>query len=129
MIFNEDEIKKIVLESVADSLALEVENIKESDKLINDLGMDSLDFLDIMFSLERAFKTKIRDDSFDRLLKPDKSEMALQQEFLAEEEIDKLSDFIPNIAGHYSEDKIPRKEIFTFITVETLIRMVISKLN
>lgn len=129
MNYSDEEIKNKVVESVANSLALEVDEINVADKLINDLGMDSLDFLDIMFSLEKSFETKIRDENFDRALKPDKSDAALENEFLSEVEIEKLSEFIPDLAKQSSEIKIPRKEIFSYITVETLIHMVRSKLN
>ena len=48
-----------VAETVADALGCDDEKVKPDSSLINDLGAESIDFLDIIFRLERAFKVKI----------------------------------------------------------------------
>src|SRR5499427_7265542 len=48
-----------VSEVIADALACEKEKVKPESSLIEDLGAESIDFLDIVFRLERAFKVKI----------------------------------------------------------------------
>ena len=48
-----------VAETMADALGCDVEKIVPNASLINDLGAESIDFLDIIFRLERAFKVKI----------------------------------------------------------------------
>jgi acyl carrier protein len=48
-----------VAETMADALGCEVEKVKPDASLIEDLGAESIDFLDIVFRLERAFKVKI----------------------------------------------------------------------
>lgn len=48
-----------VAETVADALGCEVEEVKLDSSLIDDLGAESIDFLDIVFRLERGFKVKI----------------------------------------------------------------------
>jgi acyl carrier protein len=48
-----------VAETMADALACDVEDVKPKTALISELGMESIDFLDIVFRLERAFKVKI----------------------------------------------------------------------
>src|SRR6266851_2783997 len=45
--------------TIADALACDAERVKLDASLINDLGAESIDFLDIVFRLERAFKVKI----------------------------------------------------------------------
>ena len=44
---------------MADALGCDVEQVKPDASLIDDLGGESIDFLDIVFRLERAFKVKI----------------------------------------------------------------------
>ena len=44
---------------MADALPCEIERVKLDSSLIDDLGAQSIDFLDIVFRLERAFKVKI----------------------------------------------------------------------
>ena len=48
-----------VAEIMADALGCDLEKVKPDSSLINDLGAESIDFLDIVFRLERGFKVKI----------------------------------------------------------------------
>jgi len=48
-----------VADTMADALGCDKEDVKLESSLINDLGAESIDFLDIVFRLERAFKVKI----------------------------------------------------------------------
>src|SRR5271154_4583116 len=48
-----------VAEIMADALGCDVEKVKPDSSLITDLGAESIDFLDIVFRLERGFKVKI----------------------------------------------------------------------
>jgi acyl carrier protein len=48
-----------VADIMADALACKLQKVKLNASLIDDLGSESIDFLDIVFRLERAFKVKI----------------------------------------------------------------------
>jgi len=48
-----------VAETVADAIGCEVEKVKLESSLIDDLGAESIDFVDILFRLQRLFKVKI----------------------------------------------------------------------
>ena len=48
-----------VAETMADALGCDVEDIKLDVSLIEGLDAESIDFLDMVFRLERAFKIKI----------------------------------------------------------------------
>jgi acyl carrier protein len=48
-----------IAEIIAAALPCEIERVKPEASLIDDLGAQSIDFLDIVFRLERAFKVKI----------------------------------------------------------------------
>ena len=48
-----------IAEIIAAALPCEIERVKLEASLIDDLGAQSIDFLDIVFRLERAFKVKI----------------------------------------------------------------------
>ena len=129
MNLNEQEIEKKIVDVLCGSLALPPGQINRDSRLITDLGMDSLDFLDIMFSLESAFKTKIKDREFDRILRPDKSEAVLQAEYLTDSEIERMSNILPELKEASQKKKIPRNSFFTFVTVDTLMKMVCLKLQ
>jgi acyl carrier protein len=48
-----------VAATMADALGCDLDKVKLEASLIDDLGAESIDFLDIVFRLERAFKVKI----------------------------------------------------------------------
>jgi len=48
-----------VAATVADALGCETDEVTPQASLIEDLNAESIDFLDIVFRLERAFKIKI----------------------------------------------------------------------
>ncbi len=129
MNLNDQEIENKIMDVLCSSLALVPDQITKNSRLISDLGMDSLDFLDIMFSLESEFKTKIKDREFDRVLRPDKSEAALAAEYLTDREIERLADILPELKQASLKEKVPRNAFFTFITVDTLVKMVSRKLH
>ena len=54
-----DAVYPTVAETVADALGVDVEDVKPNVSLIEDLDAESIDFLDMVFRLERAFKVKI----------------------------------------------------------------------
>jgi acyl carrier protein len=54
-----DKVFPTVAETVADALGCDVEDVKANASLIEDLDAESIDFLDIVFRLERGFKVKI----------------------------------------------------------------------
>ena len=58
----QDEINAVfpkVAETMADALGCDVEDIEPNVSLIEGLDAESIDFLDMVFRLERAFKIKI----------------------------------------------------------------------
>lgn len=65
MAVDTNQVFEKVKDCIAKALELEPEEIEIQSKLIADLGAESIDFLDIVFRLEKAFSIKIpRDDLF-----------------------------------------------------------------
>src|SRR6187551_3937409 len=54
-----DAVFPTVAETMADALGCDVEEVKLDVSLIEGLDAESIDFLDMVFRLERAFKIKI----------------------------------------------------------------------
>ncbi|MBI5534888.1 MAG: acyl carrier protein [Deltaproteobacteria bacterium] len=64
-----EEVLRGVAECLAAILEIDVETIKEQDRIIYDLKLDSLDLLDVIFQLEQKFKIKISPRSIERRAK------------------------------------------------------------
>lgn len=127
MAFSPDQIRDVVIQALARCLVRNANEIKGSDTLVQDLGLTSLDFIDLMFTLEKSFKVKIRDDDFDRLLKPTQDE-ALPPH-LSEEEVRNLGRFIPALPRRAEEGPVPRNSIISMMTTDTLVNMIAFKLS
>ena len=59
MAMTRQEILASVQETLVDALGVDDDEVKEEATLTGDLGAESIDFLDIMFRLEKAFSIKI----------------------------------------------------------------------
>jgi len=59
MAMSRDEIYGEVKEVLVDALGLDDDEVTESATLMGDLGAESIDFLDIVFRLEKSFGIKI----------------------------------------------------------------------
>ncbi len=56
---SKEEIFQKVQAALVDALGVEEEEVKPEATLVGDLGAESIDFLDIVFRLEKAFNIKI----------------------------------------------------------------------
>ena len=62
---SDDEIFEKVQETLVDALGVDDDEVERSATLIGDLGAESIDFLDIVFKLEKSFGITIpRDELF-----------------------------------------------------------------
>lgn len=58
-----EQVKKIL----CDQLDLEEEQVNEDSEVIDDLGADSLDIVDLAMTLEEEFDTEIPDEDIENL--------------------------------------------------------------
>jgi acyl carrier protein len=59
MAMSRDDIFNQVREVLVDALGLDDDDVTEGATLMGDLGAESIDFLDIVFRLEKAFNIKV----------------------------------------------------------------------
>ena len=62
-----EEVLKKVQEIVADKLGVDLDEVKEDAALIDDLGADSLDLVDLVMEFEEAFNVKIEDEELEKI--------------------------------------------------------------
>ena len=115
---------------LADSLALKPDQISPQSRLIDDLGADSLDFIDIIFSLERKFGIKMRDGELDFLSRLDfSSPQVMRQGFVTLETVVQLKTWLPDLGRVPDPTKVTPGEIFSCITVNTLCVLIQRRLD
>src|ERR1044071_4745034 len=92
---------------IADSLAIDEREIDNNSRLIDDLGADSLDFLDIIFALEKKFSIKLRDPGVELLARAEFSQDRLNESgFLSAEAVERLAQWLPAINTVENRDQI-----------------------
>lgn len=119
------EIPERVFESVrdcvAESLALSKDEIQLGSRLIDDLGADSLDFVDIVFMLEQRLDVKMRETELSFLTRLDFSSPEVMREgHLTRDVVDRLAAWLPALAAVDDRDAVTPAMLFSFITVEAM---------
>jgi acyl carrier protein len=114
---------------VADSLALEPDEVQLSSLLIPDLGADSLDLIDILFTLEKAFGVKLREGELNFLSRLDvSSQESMREGPLPPEAIEQLKPWLPALDTLEPGAEVTAGKLFELISVETLCVLVERKL-
>jgi len=107
---------------IADSLAIDASDISFQSRLIDDLGADSLDFVDLIFAIEKEFGVRVREADFNFLAKLDfTSPTVMQDGFITAETIERLLPLLPALANR---DHVTPQQLFSFMTVESLCVMI-----
>jgi acyl carrier protein len=113
---------------VADALPCEIERVTATASLINDLGAQSIDFLDIVFRLERAFKVKI---PRGKIIEEARGTLT-EQEFehcgvVSEPGLERLKAFLSEVPAERFVAPLKVAEIPRLFTAETFCKIVIRQ--
>lgn len=115
---------------LTESLALEKEEVSSKSLLINDLGMDSIDFLDIIFSLERTFEVDLKNSELTSLTRRYMGkEDEIAEKYIAKKDIDQLMDWLPGLKDAEEPYQIEPQNLFAYITVEALVILMARKIE
>jgi acyl carrier protein len=116
-----DEVFSAVRDCIAESLMIEPDAVKLGSRLVDELGADSLDFVDIVFQLERALDVQVRGSEFEWLTRLDFSSPEVMREgFLTDAVIERLATWLPALATVEDRRKVTPRMLFSLITVEAM---------
>lgn len=117
-----------VADTVADALGCDVEKVKPDSSLINDLGAESIDFLDIVFRLERAFKVKVPRGKIIEDARGDLSEAEFDKGgIVSDAGVQRLKVFLSEVPPERFPAPLKVAEIPKLFTVETFCKMVLRQ--
>jgi acyl carrier protein len=115
-----DQVFQSVKKCIADSLAVTPEDVTLASRLIDDLGADSLDFVDIIFMLDRELDIRVRESEFNFLTRLDFSSPDVMREgFLTEQVVGELEKWLPAISER-DRTRVTPQQLFSLITVESI---------
>jgi acyl carrier protein len=128
MSMGREDIFRSVRETLVDALGVDEEEVTEQATLTGDLGAESIDFLDIVFRLEKAFNIKIpRGELFpdDVLNNPD----YVRGGKLTAQGLEQLRKAMPHADfTEFQKDPDVNKVPHLF-TVRTIVNYIDSKIN
>jgi len=124
-----DEIMAVypkVAETMADALGREVDDIKLDVSLIEGLDAESIDFLDMVFRLERAFKIKIPRGKIIDNARGDLPEAEFEQKGLVTDKgLAQLKAYLSEVPQERFKNPMKVADIPRLFTPETFCKLVI----
>jgi acyl carrier protein len=117
-----------VAELTADALGCDAEKVAPNASLINDLGAESIDFLDIIFRLERGFKVKIPRGKIVEQARGALSEAEFESGgVVSEAGVARLKIFLSEVPADRFKTPLKSAEIPKLFTAETFCKLVIRQ--
>jgi acyl carrier protein len=121
-----DAVYPKVAETMADALGCDVEDIKPKVSLIEGLDAESIDFLDMVFRLERAFKIKIPRGKIVENARGDLPESEFEQKgIVTEKGLAQLKAYLSEVPAERFKTPLKAAEIPRLFTPETFCKLVI----
>jgi acyl carrier protein len=128
---SKDEIMAVfpkVAATMADALGCDVEKVKLDASLIDDLGAESIDFLDIIFRLERAFKVKIPRGKILEEARGDLPESEFDKGgVVSEAGVQRLKIFLSEVPPERFKSPLAVADVPRLFTTETFCKMVLRQ--
>ncbi|MEP7181326.1 MAG: acyl carrier protein [Betaproteobacteria bacterium] len=125
-----DEINAIfptVAETVADALGCDIADVKPAASLIEDLDAESIDFLDMVFRLERAFKVKIPRGKIVENARGTLAEADFEQKgIVTDAGMTQLRAYLSEVPAERFRTPMKVKDIPRLFTPETFCKLVIA---
>jgi acyl carrier protein len=111
---------------VADVLAIDESKVRPDGSLIDDYGGESIDFLDLIFRLEKEFKVKIPRGQIEKEARGamEDSEFA-ENGRLTAKGLARLKEYLSEVPPERFRERMAVAEIPTLFTVETFCKLVL----
>ena len=115
-----------VAKTIADALGCDVDQVKLDVSLIEGLDAESIDFLDLVFRLERAFKLKIARGKIIEDARGDLPEAEFEQKgIVTEAGMQRLRNFLSEVPADRFVSPLKVADIPRLFTAETFCKLVV----
>jgi acyl carrier protein len=113
---------------IADALPCDLQKVTLEASLIDDLGAQSIDFLDIVFRIERAFKVKIPRGKIIEQARGDLSAAEFEQRgVVSDAGLTRLKSFLSEVPPGRFASPLKVADIPRLFTTETFCKMVLRQ--
>lgn len=119
-----------IQEIISEALYCEKDQVAREANLMADLGAESIDFLDIVFRLEKAFNIKLPKGEVELKARGDLAEGEFEiHGVLQEKGLERLRSMMPEVDPAKIKQGLRVKDIATLFTVASFERMVLDRLG
>lgn len=126
---NVDSVYPKVREIVADVLVIDEDEVSLNSRLIGDLGAESIDFLDLVFQLEKEFKIKIPRGQLEKNARGDLAEDEFEKGgVITSRGLEALKAYLSEVPASNFKDNMKVSEIPMLFTVETFCKLICAQL-
>ena len=123
------DVDAAVKEAVVEALALDDDEVTPESTLMDDLGAESIDLLDILFRIEKSTGVKIEASDLGDYMQggiPDE-EFSDENEVITDKGAQHLKTVMPQVDPGELAGSLKAEEVITLFTVENLSQMVKSR--
>jgi len=119
-----------VREIIADVLVVEESDVTLNSRLIADLGAESIDFLDLVFQLEKEYNIKIPRGQLEKNARGELSEEEFEKGgVLTAKGLTALKAYLSEVPDEYFKDNMKVNEIPMLFTVETFCKLIVAAVD
>tara|TARA_Y100000588_G_scaffold335010_2_gene374854 strand:- start:168 stop:581 length:414 start_codon:yes stop_codon:yes gene_type:complete len=119
-----------VRDIVADVLVLDEDEVAIDSRLIADLGAESIDFLDLVFQLEKEFNVKIPRGQLEKNARGDLAEDQFEKGgVVTEQGLVALKTYLSEVPQEHFKANMKVNEIPSLFTVETFCKLIVSAVD
>ncbi|MDD2715532.1 MAG: acyl carrier protein [Candidatus Wallbacteria bacterium] len=126
----DSEIMEKVKDCLVTALGVDRKKIELDSSLVNDLGAESLDLLDLVFRLEQTFKIRLSRGEMENKARKTLTDEEFEQDgILSAAALEKLREQMPEVAADKFKPGMRASDIPTLFTPRTFLRIVAEKLE
>ncbi|MDP3559589.1 MAG: acyl carrier protein [Legionellaceae bacterium] len=115
---------------MADVLVIDEDEVALNSRLIQDLGAESIDFLDLVFQLEKEFQIKIPRGQLEKNARGDLAEDEFEKNgVLTTRGMQALRNYLSEVPAQHFKPSLKISEIPSLFTVETFCKLVVAALS
>ncbi|SDU39673.1 acyl carrier protein [Jiangella alkaliphila] len=125
-----EEIFLAVRPAVAEALGLDEDEVTPDATLLDELGAESIDLLDILFRLERSTGVKIQAADLSHHVQggiPDEEFGDEANDVITPVGMEQLKKVMPQIAGMDLDGKLQPEKVMSYFTVQNLTDLVAAR--
>lgn len=127
---NVESVYPKVREIIADVLVIGEDEVSLNSRLIVDLGAESIDFLDLVFQLEKEFSIKIPRGQLEKNARGDLEAHEFEKGgVLTENGMQALKNYLSEVPADYFKANMKMNEIPMLFTVETFCKLIVAAVS